>query len=320
MPSRKHQKRKRSRDKSNTPEAFDLKQNDSNLMEEQIRRAKQRDQMLTQFTIQSKNAKTKSIESDNSDLDDNNFGFNNISRADFEQQYNNNKYEEDNMDNECMTTSKSISLPSDFEPLSSPIKKQSAETSELNSDSEPPRKKGRKTNMSVTNEKFDVCKEVMKPVPDSAINNTDKINPVIDELENFQKKIKNVSYMHHLDDCINLLHASTGEDKESDMENNNENMDQEDEIQNKSEEEKKNDVLHFYINLPPPKQGEKKRINIRKLQTFGSAIEILEKELHKKIVLRFEGERIKNEYTPKFLMDEYDAEDGDLLDTNYTCM
>eukprot|EP01084_Bolivina_argentea_P075848 137459_1 len=127
MPSRKHQKRKRSRDKSNTPEAFDLKQNDSNLMEEQIRRAKQRDQI---------------------DLDDNNFGFNNISRADFEQQYNNNKYEEDNMDNECMTTSKSISLPSDFEPLSSPIKKQSAETSELNSDSEPPRKKGRKTNMS----------------------------------------------------------------------------------------------------------------------------------------------------------------------------
>merc|ERR1719361_1003796 len=83
------------------------------------------------------------------------------------------------------------------------------------------------------------------------------------------------------------------------------------------EEEEEEEKVHYFINKPPPKQDKKLKIQMRKTQTFGSIIPPLQNRFGKKITLSFDGEEIQNEWTPQYLIDEFEIEEGDMIDAHY---
>merc|ERR1711933_296851 len=88
----------------------------------------------------------------------------------------------------------------------------------------------------------------------------------------------------------------------------------EDEHEHENEVEEK---VHYYINKAPPKQEKRLKIQMRTNQMFGSIIPPLQQKFGKSIVLSFDGEKIENEWTPQYLIDEFDIEEGDLIDATY---
>ena len=79
----------------------------------------------------------------------------------------------------------------------------------------------------------------------------------------------------------------------------------------------KEESICFCINQPPPKENKRLTFKMRRTQSFGCIVASLEKKFNKATTLSFDGSKIENEWTPQYLIDEYDAKEGDLIDVQY---
>jgi len=117
------------------------------------------------------------------------------------------------------------------------------------------------------------------------------------------------------DDDLKILNnknkSNENEEEEEDDESGDDNDDEGDK-QNDGEE-----MIMLNINLPPPKQEKRLKIKMRKSQTFGSIKAPLSKKFKKKVSFSIDGDTITDKMTPQQLIDDYDIEDGDLIDTKY---
>ena len=194
-----------------------------------------------------------------------------------------------------------------------------------------PHRKRRKKNKNQlqrtdTNESFNIFDEIS--VSDNDLNlNDDK------ELNN----LRNTSMSHidqKFDRLLTQIYAAPPSIEEDENDNDNQNdfdvnippipsansvpneaSEQEEEEEEERDEEK--DKVHYYMNKAPPKQDKRLKIQMRTSQTFGSIIPLLQERFNQKITLSFEGEMIQNDWTPQYLIDEFDIEEGDLIDANY---
>jgi len=124
---------------------------------------------------------------------------------------------------------------------------------------------------------------------------------------------------------LDVIHAPIRDEVEEEEENLEDELEdvEEQKVENEREEKEEqtqqneDDHICFKINRPPPNQEKKMTIKMRKDQNFGSIIDPLQQKFNKRVTLSFDGERISNNCTPQQLIDEFDAEDGDQIDTNY---
>merc|ERR1712154_537915 len=156
---------------------------------------------------------------------------------------------------------------------------------------------------------FDIFNEI-GPISDSEIRRNGKIEKEFKDL-GLSTSINHIYSKY--DKLLDVIHAPIRDEVEEEEEN------LEDEREEKEEQTQQNEDDHicFKINRPPPNQEKKMTIKMRKDQNFGSIIDPLQQKFNKRVTLSFDGERISNNCTPQQLIDEFDAEDGDQIDTNY---
>ena len=88
-------------------------------------------------------------------------------------------------------------------------------------------------------------------------------------------------------------------------------------VKSEETEDDEDNVIEFNINRPPPKTDKTIKIKMKKTQKFGTAYVGLEQRFNKKMTLSFDGEEIANDWTPQKLIDDFEFEEGDLIDARY---
>merc|ERR1712228_524997 len=201
----------------------------------------------------------------------------------------------------------------DLELLSSPHRKRRKKNK---------KRKKQKNNLQRrdTNESFNIFDEISISDNDLDINQDKELN-----------NLMNGTSMNLIDEkfdgLLTQIHAPLPSDNDNDINFDippivssnilqNEVSDKDEEEENEDEDEK-NDLVHYYMNKPPPKQEKKLKIQMRISQQFGTIIDPLQKKFKHRITLSFDGEEIQNDWTPQYLIDEFDIEEGDLIDASY---
>merc|ERR1712129_27869 len=91
------------------------------------------------------------------------------------------------------------------------------------------------------------------------------------------------------------------------------------EANDEEKEEKEEDKAFYFINRPNITH-KKLKIKMRMTQEFGTIIGPLQSKFKQRIALSFDGEQIENSWTPQYLIDEFDIENGDQIDACYTAL
>ena len=138
-------------------------------------------------------------------------------------------------------------------------------------------------------------------------------------LERKWKRLATEKTKEHMDKLLNSDKNENDDDMKYMNQNKNDvnKCEQNEIIKAEETEDDEDNIIEFNINRSPPRNDKKIKIKMKKTQKFGSAFVRLEKKFDKKITLSFDGEEIDNDWTPQRLIDDFDFEDGDLIDAKY---